>query len=72
MTPISRFVRIAQRLHADQRKATTPAARQAADDAFAHFFRMASTGHIDAWIASHDTDYDDSMHANPDDDTTPP
>jgi hypothetical protein len=50
-TSPSVFVRIAQRLHAEQCAATTSHARLAADEAFAHFLRMAGAGRLDEWIA---------------------
>ncbi len=61
----SNFLRIAQQLHAEQRAAATAQAREFADERMAHFLRMAGAGRLDEWIASHDTDYDDSLAANP-------
>ena len=68
----SPFVRIAVRLNAEQRRAKTPAEREAADEALSHFLRMAGAGRLDEWIASHpepgiphtDDTLDDSMAAN--------
>jgi hypothetical protein len=69
-TPLkaSPFLRAARRLHANQRTATNAHVRTAADEAFAHFLRMAGDGQLETWLASHpepDDDIDDSMAANP-------
>ena len=68
----SPFMRAALRLHKDQRAATTPDARRAADESLAHLLRMTGANRFDEWLASHpEPDYgeyvDDSMSANPED-----
>ncbi len=71
MTPTrpsdSDFIRIASVLVAERLAATTPQAKASASDALAHMLRMAGAGRLDEYIASHDPNLDDSMHANPED-----
>lgn len=63
------FVRISQRMIQTRLAARTPDAKRAADEAFAHMFRMFGAGRFDEWRRSHldfdGHDIDDSMAANP-------
>ncbi len=61
----SPFMRASIRLHRAQLDARTPQEREAADASLSHLLRMAGAGRFDEWQASHDTDHDDSMFANP-------
>jgi hypothetical protein len=56
----SPFLNAAIRLHGDQRAATTPDARRAADEALAHLLRMTGAGRFDEWMASHGEVTDDT------------
>lgn len=47
------FIAICQRLYDAQAAAETPGARNAADEAFGHFLRMAEAGRLQEWHAAH-------------------